>query len=225
MPSPGYSLQMALRYVFVDEAGNFDFSVQGTRYFILTSITADSCEVGQDLAQLRRDLVRQGTELPEGFQATEDRQAVRDEVFRLLARHELRIDATIFEKAKTLPQLREDDLEFYRTALFHHLKFLLPQVVGPGDEVFVVSATLSLRRRRRFASEAIAEVIARAAGTIPFRVAAWTASSEPCLQVADYCSWAIQRKWERDDPRSHVLIQDKIASEFDFLYWESRRYY
>jgi hypothetical protein len=28
--------------------------------------------------------------------------------------------------------------------------------------------------------------------------------SDPCLQVADYCTWAIQRKWERGDERSHV---------------------
>ncbi|HEY5286242.1 MAG TPA: hypothetical protein VIJ50_03970 [Solirubrobacteraceae bacterium] len=37
--------------------------------------------------------------------------------------------------------------------------------------------------------------------------------SEPCLVVADYCTWAIQRRWEREDQRSHELIADKIASE------------
>ena len=36
----------------------------------------------------------------------------------------------------------------------------------------------------------------------------------PCLWVVDYCVWAIQRKWEREDARSHVLTQDKIKSEF-----------
>ncbi len=37
--------------------------------------------------------------------------------------------------------------------------------------------------------------------------------SEPCLVVADYCTWAIQRRWEREDPRSHMLLADKIRSE------------
>jgi hypothetical protein len=37
--------------------------------------------------------------------------------------------------------------------------------------------------------------------------------SEPCLVVADYCTWAIQRKWERNDTRSQILLGDKIASE------------
>ena len=26
-------------YIFLDEAGNFDFSVNGTRYFVLTSVS------------------------------------------------------------------------------------------------------------------------------------------------------------------------------------------
>lgn len=41
------------------------------------------------------------------------------------------------------------------------------------------------------------------------------ASADPCLQVADYCAWAIQRKWERDDPRSYDLISDRITYEYD----------
>lgn len=50
------------------------------------------------------------------------------------------------------------------------------------------------------------------------------AQTDPCLQIADYCTWAIQRKWEsvnqRDD-RSYKLIKDKIDYEFDF--WEKGR--
>jgi hypothetical protein len=45
------------------------------------------------------------------------------------------------------------------------------------------------------------------------RVAYWPALSNPCLQVADYCCWAVQRKWERNDRRSFNLIEQFIASE------------
>lgn len=216
---------MALRYVFVDEAGNFDFSPRGSRYFSLTSVVLDDCAVGEELAQLRREIVRRGTDLRDGFHATEDRQAVRDEVFRLVANHEFRVDATIFEKAKTMPHLRADDLEFYKSAWFYHMKHVLPRMATAGDELLIVGATLTLKRRQQFAGEAIADVVGTAAGSVPFRVAAWTSASEPCLQVADYCCWAIQRKWERNDDRSYVLIRGKIASEFDIFRWGSRRYY
>ena len=39
--------------------------------------------------------------------------------------------------------------------------------------------------------------------------------ADPCLQIADYCCWAIQRKWESGDDRSYVLIKDKIQSDFN----------
>jgi len=53
----------------------------------------------------------------------------------------------------------------------------------------------------------------------------WPPESDPCLQVADYCVWAIQRKWERDDSRSYDLIKDKIESEFDVWSIGSTHYY
>jgi hypothetical protein len=74
---------MADRYVFSDEAGNFDFSRQpgASRYFILGTATADDCQVGDRLLQLRRELGCRGQHLDRVFHATEDPQAVRDEVF------------------------------------------------------------------------------------------------------------------------------------------------
>ena len=36
------------------------------------------------------------------------------------------------------------------------------------------------------------------------------------LQVADYCNWAIYRKWDAQDERSYQLIRPVIVSEFDF---------
>lgn len=44
-------------------------------------------------------------------------------------------------------------------------------------------------------------------------------------QIADYCSWAIQRKWESGDQRSYDLIRDKIRSEFDAFSTGSMYYY
>jgi hypothetical protein len=38
-------------------------------------------------------------------------------------------------------------------------------------------------------------------------------ASDPCLWAADYCTWAIQRKWERRDERAYELIAAAVASE------------
>jgi hypothetical protein len=57
------------------------------------------------------------------------------------------------------------------------------------------------------------------------QLAQWPAESDPCLQIADYCTWAIQRARERADPRSYVLIEDKIASEFEPFARSTKLYY
>jgi len=49
-------------------------------------------------------------------------------------------------------------------------------------------------------------------------------AADPCLQIADYCAWAIQRKWERQDLRSYDLIRAKIRSEYD-LWAKGTDYY
>ena len=51
-------------YIFLDEAGNLDFSPNGTRYFLLTSVTKErpfyACK---DLIELKYDLVEVGADM------------------------------------------------------------------------------------------------------------------------------------------------------------------
>jgi hypothetical protein len=71
---------MAHRYVFADEAGNFDFSLNpgASRYFIVTTVTMDDCRSG-DAAS--RDLAWQGINLNNPPHATDDPPAARTAIF------------------------------------------------------------------------------------------------------------------------------------------------
>lgn len=71
-------------YLFFDESGNLDFSPNGSRYFIFGALTTRTpAAFSRQLSELRYGLLDRGVEL-EAFHAAEDRQAVRDEVFRLI---------------------------------------------------------------------------------------------------------------------------------------------
>lgn len=109
--------RVARHSVFADEAGNLDFKRGrgASRYFIFTTVTMADCSVGDALAALRRDLAWEQVDHPGPFHATEDRQAVRDRVFDVLASHNFRIDATIFDKSKTQPH-RQTIEAFYKLA-------------------------------------------------------------------------------------------------------------
>lgn len=206
---------MTRRYVFADESGNFDFSRKpgASRYYILTSITANDCRVGDVLLDLRREMAWDG-EGHEEFHATTDAQATRNRVFAALGPLDFRIDATIIEKSKLfMPAFVEAPQDFYSLAWISHATNVLPNVGDPGDDVLVVSASIGTAARRRHFMDAFQNAVTWFDTTRSCRAAYWSAASEPCLQVADYCSWAVQRKWERNDLRSYDLIRDKIASE------------
>ena len=220
---------MGRRYFFIDEAGNFDFrDKQGaSRFFILTSVLMDDddCQVADSLLALRRELVWEGLPLVDAFHATSDKQAVRDRVFELISRMKIRVDATIFEKRKTIPE-RQEMTRFYKLAWYLHAKHVVPNCCAQDDELLVVAASIGTHREQVLIGSAVRDVVNQCGrSTDNTRVSYWPALSDPCLQAADYCCWAIQRKWERGDDRSYVLIKNLIATEKDIFAVSGRTYY
>jgi hypothetical protein len=68
-------------YIFLDEAGNLDFSPTGTRFFLFGAITKERpFHAYKELTELKYDLTELGTEL-EYFHASENAQPVRNRVF------------------------------------------------------------------------------------------------------------------------------------------------
>jgi len=213
-------------HIFADETGCFAFnrSHRSSRYFILCSILTDSPDIGTQLLELRRELAWQG--LCEGvFHATTDKQLVRDQVFSLISKMEFRIDATILEKSKSQPQLRVDELRFYKHAWLYHLKYTAPHFTTTGDELVLTAASMGTKKKKSAFIDALNDVVGQSLSGVKTQTLFWSADSDPCLQIADYCAWALSRKWERDDTRSYDLISDKIVREYDLFRRGTVHYY
>ncbi len=204
---------MTTVYLFGDEAGNFDFSERpgASRYFMLATVKMHDWQAGNRLQALRRRLAWQGVHLGAVLHASEDPQAIRDEVFGVLARCELRIDATIVAK-RDVPAALHDAHALYRYAWHEHLARIAGELAHAGDRLLAVASDLGTRKRRGAFHLAVDDAV-RSTARCTHRVAFWPNMSEPCLVVADYCTWAIQRRWERNDARSHALLASKIHSE------------
>jgi hypothetical protein len=164
---------MADRYVFADEAGNFDFSrgSGASRYFILCTVDSRDCEVGDALLALRRDLGWRGLHLDRVFHATEDPQTVRDEVFALLAGMDFAVDATILEKCKAQPHLR-DEAQLYKMAWYLHFKHLARRMSTSDRRT---------KKARGALHSAVDDVVRQLSPCRSHRVAFWPADSDPCL--------------------------------------------
>lgn len=93
------------------------------------------------------------------------------------------------------------------------------------DELFVVTSSLQIKRKKQAIDEAVRDVVQQVSPTAVFHTAFWPAISDPCLQVADYVTWAIQRKHETADVRSYQTIRQMIHSEFEPFLRGPKTYY
>ena len=119
-----------------------------------------------------------------------------------------------WRRGRHSPIWPDDKERFYKTAWYLHFKYVAPRITSSvSDELLVLAAQIGTKKRRKAIRFAISDVVGQTTDC-SWEVAFWPAGSDPCLQVADYCCWAIQRKYERADVRSYDLISDKIASEF-----------
>jgi Protein of unknown function (DUF3800) len=203
-------------HVFADEAGDFDFArnERASTYFILCTVAMPDCGVAKSLLELRHELVWEGFELGDCFHATTDAQAVRDRVFAEICQHEFTVQATIMEKSKADPHVRKTRPRFYQYGWFYHFKYGAAPVIRCKPRLMVTAASIGTKKERKAFSGAVDDVMQQTL-KCDWRTDFCPASADPCLQVADYCAWAIQRKWERDDARSYVLIKDRITYEYD----------
>lgn len=218
---------MPSTFIFIDESGCFAFNRKPnvSRYYILCSVTMSSCEVTDDLTELRYKLSREGAYPNHYFHATADKQHVRDRVYEVIRKHDFSVQATIMEKSKAHESIRASRPHFYKTGFFHHFKNGVTPLVPNSSEAFLTTACLGSRKERAAFQDAVSDVVRQTR-----KQGSWTtdfvpSQANPCLQVADYCAWAIQRKWERDDTRSYDLIKDRITYEYDLWRNETVHHY
>jgi Protein of unknown function (DUF3800) len=204
-------------FIFADEAGCFTFNRHPnvSKYFILCTVNMKNCGVGVDLLELRRTLAWEGAELNDYFHATVDKQIIRDRVFDGIAKHEFSVQATILEKSKAQSQVRVDKSRFYKTGYYFHFKFGISPMVDMNSETLITTASLGVKKERISFQNAVDDVMRQTQRVGKWRSDFMPSQADPCLQVADYCAWAMQRKWERNDSRSYDLIKDRVTYERD----------
>ena len=203
-------------YIFLDEAGNFDFSVKGTRYFVLTSVsTIRPFSWFKPLDDFKFDCIEYGLE-NEYFHCTNDNKYVRGRVFDIIGDHlgAMHIDGLVVEKRKVDPALRVDG-RFYPEMLGYLLSFVMPrELTADTDTVIVITDTIPVSRRRRAIEKGIRSALTKMLpGGIKYRILHHNSRSHYGLQVADYCCWAIYRKWQAGETTWFDQVRTAVQSE------------
>ncbi len=217
-------------YIYLDESGDLNFSPTGSSFYAFTVFISLGFPAWvNELGAYRAELAQSGVFL-DRFHATENMQPVRNRVFEIICRN-LRpncLDCLVVEKAKTVP-MYQDKIVFYSRMVGWLLRYRLhnlnPLVVG---KVVVITDRLPAQKRHGKALEkAIKTELATVSymGNITHEIFHEPSANHEGLQVADYCNWALFRKWSRNDLRSYALIQPFIRTEFDIFRRGTNRFY
>jgi hypothetical protein len=215
--------------LIVGEAGS-------SNYFILGKVDVENpTSVADGLNALRERLLAdpyfQGVPSmqPEqkktalGFHAKDDLPEVRREVFQLLADAPIRFYAVVRDKKvigdKVLEHnRRKPSYRYHPNQLYDRcISQLFRDRLHKDDGYKIVFA----RRGSSDRTESLRKALEAArtsfyrkwgiSGTAPIEIAAASCFDVVCLQVADYCLWALQRLYERSEDRFFNLLAPKIG--------------
>lgn len=233
-------------HFFVDEAGDPTlFDAKGrilvgqegcSKTFILGKLDVeDPVALHAALEQLRADLLAdpyfkrvpsmqaERGKTARAFHAKDDVPEVRREVFKVLARFDLRFYGVVRHKTALLDYVRqrnerEAGYRYRGDELYDTLVEELFRRYHPlADRLEICFATRGNKARTHAFRSAIEKAEARFESQYGIRrsaevaIVASTPPQKAGLQAVDYFLWALQRHYERDESRYVELVWDKVV--------------
>ena len=218
----GQDADMANIYVFADETGDLGYnSEKGSKYFGFGTATysADNSPNFREAFKLRCELEARGISIKEGFHATHDRWAIRDEIFRLIATESPRFDLTFLNKTNAYSYVRaRGDLHLYGLAWGMHFRTIAQQVASAEDVIYCVMGDIQTKAKKREIESVVREI----AEQVPDRKIVpiiWNSKSSWGLQVADYGLWEAQRRLNNEKTEWWGSCIQPLHQSF-FLPWK-----
>lgn len=241
----GENAKHAVQHYFVDESGSgviFDkkgrviIGSEGCPNFFMMGLLTTN-----NLSDFRREFAKLWNEVAEdsylnripsirkridsnkpGFHAKDDVPEVRKEVFKLLARSDVRFSAVIKDMQVVLKYVRdresrEPDYHYHPDELYD---FMVRQLFRDRLHTYT-SYIVHFAKRRADRSQAFKKNLdlTRERFVTKYRINRPTEISikvqppwmEPGLQAVDYFLWALQRLYERSEDRFILYIWDKVS--------------
>jgi hypothetical protein len=94
-----------------------------------------------------------------------------------------------------------------------------------ADKLFITAAALGTNKTKAAFKNALNNALQQIMPRKKWECSFLDSAKEPLLWAVGYCAWAIQRKWELHDVRSHSLIHQKIKTEYELRRTGTRTYY
>ncbi|CAA6800305.1 MAG: Unknown protein [uncultured Campylobacterales bacterium] len=210
-------------YIFVDEAGDMDFSLNGSTHYMFTFlIKRRPFNLHEHIANYRYSLLERNLN-PfidkrlniEAFHACEDNSYVKNELFNIIStfdENNVKVYSYILEKPKVDPIKRKEKDRFYIENLSFAIQKLLDKL-EINKNFIIITDRLPVQNNKNKQIGALKKGIKEYLKSkelhtkIRYDIFHHSSASSVNLQIVDYICWAIFRKFERNDESYYKRIE------------------
>jgi len=202
-------------YIFVDEAGDMDFSVNGSNHYMFTFLAKRRpFNLHEYISNYRYSLLERnldplvGKRLDiEAFHACEDNRYVKNELFNIISTFDktsVKAYSYVLEKSKVDPNKREKKDRFYIDNLSFAIQKFLDELEIDKNFI-IITDKLPVQKNKNKQVGALKKGIKeylkskKLDNQIRYDIFHHCSASSANLQIVDYICWAIFRKFERND--------------------------
>ena len=219
--------QQNITYIFVDEAGDMDFSANGSKHYMFSFLVKKRpFALHEKIASYRYSLLERNLDPLnekrldiEYFHACEDNKFIKNKMFELISNFDeqkIKIYSYVLEKPKVLPQKRAEKGEFYTANLTFATSRLLDKLKIDNNFI-IITDRLPVQKNKNNQISAIKKGIKQyiKSGNLNIRYDIFhhSSASSVNLQIVDYINWAVFRKYEKGDESFYDKIKRYILDE------------
>lgn len=227
-------------YIFVDEAGDMDFSSKGSKYYMFNFlIKKRPFNLHEYISNYRYSLLERNL-MPlvdkrldiEAFHACEDNKYIKNELFNVIStfdKNYVKSYSYILEKPKVLPAKRKEKDKFYIENLSFSIQRLLDNL-KINKNFIIITDRLPVQKNKNkqvgALKKGIKEYLKSKRLNIRYDIFHHCSASSANLQIVDYISWAIFRKFEHKDDSFYKKIEkylikvDEMTKNRDEVHYE-----
>jgi hypothetical protein len=218
-------------YIFVDESGNMDFTPKGSKYFMFNFlIKKRPFNLHAPISNYRYTLLEKNLDPLKGndrrlniesFHACKDNKYIKEEIFNIISTFDeniVKAYSYILEKPKVNPITREKDYKFYIDNLTFAIKKLL-DILQIDKSFIIITDNLPIKKNEKHQVKALKEGVAQYIEdnnlNIRYDIFHHCSASSVNLQIVDYISWAIYRKYEHGQDEFYEKIKKYLIKVDD----------
>jgi len=205
-----------MAYILLDVSGDlgFSFTKGSSRFFTITVIFIESKRQLERIARKVHNTLGKKYKKVGVLHAYREMPITRQRLLKQLGLLDCSILVIVLNKSKVYSNLQDEKIVLYNYVTNILLDRLFTKKPIPLDKPVILIA--SRRETNRFLNENFKNYLlqqVKGNHKVSIKVEIETPDKEKSLQVVDFASWAIFRKYERGDDSYYNLIKSRIIDE------------